>query len=110
MAEKKKNLGFALLRIYLSFLVVSSHCFKPKASSRNKFIIKIIHNINHVPTFYLLSFYLCYKIFKSKNIKKIKIRFQRLLIPYIIWPIIFWSLQNLLSFFLSKFIKFLLKC
>ena len=104
-AEKKINLGFALLRIYSSFLVVSSHCFKPQGSFRNKFIIKIIRNNSHVPTFYILSFYLCYKIFKSKNIKKIKIRFQRLLIPYIIWPIIFFSLQNLLSLFFIKINK-----
>jgi fucose 4-O-acetylase-like acetyltransferase len=100
--KKKIHIGLAFLRIYLSFLVVSSHCYKPKASIRERIIIKIIHNKNHVPTFYILSFYLCYNLFKSKNIKKIKIRFQRLLIPYFIWPIIIWSLENILSFFFIK--------
>jgi hypothetical protein len=56
----------------------------------------------HVPTFYLLSFYFCFKLFKSKDLRKIKMRFQRLLMPYFIWPIIFWSLRNLLSFLILK--------
>ena len=86
----------------MSFLVVTGHCFKPNATIRNKFIIKIIYNMIHVPTFYLLSFYFCFKLFKSKDIRKIKMRFQRLLIPYFIWPIIIWSLRNLLSFLFLK--------
>jgi fucose 4-O-acetylase-like acetyltransferase len=100
--EKKINIGLAILRIYLSFVVVTVHSFKPKATIRQKFIIKIIYNSIHVPNFYLLSFYFCYNLFNSKNIRKIKIRFQRLLIPYFIWPIIFWSLENLLSFIFQK--------
>ena len=60
----------------------------------------------HVPTFFILSFYFSYFSFKSKNIQKIKIRFQRLLIPYFLWPIIFWSFNNVLSFLYIK-IKFI---
>ena len=100
--EKKINLGFAILRLYLSFLVVIHHCFQPSNIMKTKFKIKIIFNIIHVPNFYLLSFYFCYNLFKSKNIRKIKIRFQRLLIPYFIWPIIIWSLKKLLSFLYKK--------
>ena len=100
--EKKINIGLAFLRIYLSFLVVTSHCFIPNSEFRNKYILKLIRNLYHVPTFYLMSFYFCYKIFKSKNIGKIRIRFQRLLIPYFIWPIIIWSFNNLLSFLFIK--------
>lgn len=107
--EKKFNIGLAILRIYLSFLVVTSHCFKPKSEINKKITIKIIHNSIHVPTFYLLSFYFCYKLFKSKDIRKIKIRFQRLLIPYFIWPIIIFSLNNLLSFLFLKIKKFSIK-
>ena len=103
--KNKINIGLASLRIYLSFLVVTTHCFRPKATIRKKIIIKLIYNNIHVPTFYVLSFYFCYKLFKLNNIKKIKIRFQRLLIPYFVWPIIIWSLQNLLSFLSIKINK-----
>ena len=98
--KKNINIGFASLRIYLSFLVVIAHCYNPNASTRKKIIIKLIINSIHVPTFYLMSFYFCYNIFKSKNVRKIKIRFQRLFIPYLVWPIIILSLNNLLSFLL----------
>jgi hypothetical protein len=113
-AKKKIIIGFAFLRIYLSFLVVSSHCFEPNSTARKKIIIRIIHNAVHVPTFFIMSFYFCYNSFKSKNIRKNKIRLQRLLIPYFVWPIIIWSLNNLLSFFFIKiniipFKKFILQ-
>lgn len=107
--EKKINIGLAILRIYLSFLVVTAHCFKPRIRIREKFITKIIYNNIHVPNFYILSFYFCYNLFKLKNIRKIKIRFQRLLIPYFIWPTIIWSLRNLLSFLFQKINKFAFK-
>ena len=100
--EKKFFSNLAALRIFLSFLVVSIHCYKPKFTIRKKIIIKIIYNMVHVPTFYILSFYFSFNLFKSKNIKKIKLRFQRLLIPYLVWPIIIWSLNNLFSFFFIK--------
>ena len=100
--EKKFYTNLAVLRIYLSFLVVSSHCFKPKPEITKKILVKIIYNAIHVPTFYLLSFYFSYNFFITKNIKKIKIRFQRLLIPYFVWPIIIWLTNNLLSFSYDK--------
>ena len=103
--EKKRNIGLATLRIYLSFTVVTSHLFLPDAKIRNYNIIKIIKNNNHVPNFYIMSFYLCYNLFKLKNIRKIKIRFQRLLIPYFVWPIIIWLLNNFLSFLSIKLNK-----
>jgi hypothetical protein len=104
--KKKNNLGLSTLRIYLSFLVVASHCFLPKSINSVKSIKKImIYNRIHAPTFYVISFFFGYKLFKSKNISKIKIRFERLLIPYFIWPIIIWSLNNLLSLLFMKTYK-----
>lgn len=103
--KKNMNYSFATLRIYLSFLVVTFHCFKPKSTFKGQLKVKIIYNSIHVPIFYILSFYYCYKIFKSKDIRKIKLRFQRLIIPYFIWPIIIWSLRNLLSSLLIKIDK-----
>ena len=80
--KKKFNIGFAILRIYLSFLVVTTHCFEPDATTRKKIVMRIIRNAVHVPNFYLMSFYFCYNLFKSKNIRKIKIRLKRLLIIF----------------------------
>ena len=100
--EKKINTSLAFLKIYLSFLVVNWHCYTPKDEIKKKIIVKLIHNIAHVPTFYIISFYFCCNLFKSKNIKRIKKRFQRLLIPYFIWPIIIWPLNNLFSFYITK--------
>jgi surface polysaccharide O-acyltransferase-like enzyme len=93
------------LRIYLLFLIIASHCYLPNRINKKKIIHKIIYNRIHAPTFYVISFFFCHKLFKSKNISKIKIRFERLLIPYFIWPIIIWSLNNLLSFLFLKTCK-----
>jgi len=43
-----------------------------------------------------MSFYFYYKILNYKNIFKINQRFQRILIPYIIWPIILFIFNNIL--------------
>lgn len=106
---KNINIGLAILRIYLSYLIVNAHCFIPSDEYKKLIIIKFIRNSFPVPIFYILSFYFCYNLFSSKNIKKIKIRFQRLLIPYFIWPIIVWSLRNLLSLLFIKVDKLSLK-
>lgn len=102
--EKKKfNAFFALLRIYISFLVVNTHCFKPPISLyQNIFKLKLLKNRIHVPIFYIMSFYFCYNLFSSKNIPKIKQRFERIIIPYFIWPIILFLINNYLLNFISK--------
>ena len=92
------NICLSLLRIYLSFLVVNAHCLDIKKNIYT-FLIK---NFLPVPTFYIMSFYFFHKTLLSKNIEKFIQRFERLLIPYIIWPIIIWILHNLL-YILSKF-------
>ena len=82
--EKKfYNFNLALLRMYLSFLIVNAHCFNPnKNNFHNKYLLIILINNIHVPIFFIMSFYLCYKLFLKKDIIKIKQRFERLLIPY----------------------------
>ena len=50
-----------------------------------------------------MSFFFCYRIIYSKNITKIRERFERLLIPYFIWPIIILIINNI--FYLSLNIK-----
>ena len=54
--KREKNIGVEILRIYLSMLVVNSHCY---IYSKNiKYIIvKFLRNRLHVPTFFIISFF-----------------------------------------------------
>lgn len=76
----KINLGIEILRMLLCFWVISFHCSGLK--------YKILRTFFHVPTFMLISFYFSYNLFEAQNIAKIKNRIERLLIPFIIIPII----------------------
>ena len=77
------NLGIELLRMILCFWVILFHY----AGNINK-KKKILKTFYHVPTFMMISFYLTNKIFFTQNIIKIKQRLERLIIPFIIIPII----------------------
>ena len=55
----------------------------------------------HIPTFFLLSFYYTYNTFTSFNINKIKLRFERIVLPYICWNIISFILNNIYHFILN---------
>lgn len=95
LKKKNYNIFLSILRMYLAFIVVNSHCYKPsKNFIKYKYILKILKNEIHVPTFFIISFYFCNHLFISKDIKRIKERFERLLIPYILWPIIIWIFNN----------------
>ena len=102
--KKNYNINLALLRVYLSFIVVNSHCLK-RGNILNKYILKLLVNRIHVPIFFIISFYFNHNLLISKNIKKIKQRFERILIPYLIWPIIIWIINNLISFFQKREMK-----
>ena len=88
-AYKKINYNFELLRLILCLWVVFQHCCRNVNRFKGKF---------HVPTFMIMSFYFYYNTLKTKNIAKIKQRFQRILIPYIIWPIFILYLNNILQY------------
>ena len=99
-SKQNYNIFIALLRMYLSFIVVNAHCFTPSIYiSKRKYILKILKNRTHVPTFFIISFYFCHDLLISKNIQKIKHRFERLIIPYLLWPIIIWIINKCLIFF-----------
>ena len=105
-AKNNFNICFALLRMYLSFVVVNNHLFNKRNSNiKNKYILKLLKNRISVPIFFIMSFYLCYKLFLFKDILKIKSRFERLIIPYIFWPIIIWIFNNLFFFYLNLKLK-----
>ena len=100
-AYKKINYNFELLRLILCLWVVFHHCCRNVDKIKGNF---------HVPTFMIMSFYFYYNTLKTKNIARIKHRFQRILIPYIIWPIFILFFNNILFKFygLSPYKKKLL--
>ena len=88
--NKNINLGIEILRVYLSFSVIVLHFLKNEYK-KNIFMKLIFHcQPFYVPSFFLIAFYFSFNIFISKNIVKIKERFIKILIPYILWPFLFW--------------------
>ena len=64
--EKKLYLGIEILRMIFAFIILFFHC------------------MNEITIFFIISFYFSYNSFSLKKISKIKERFKRLLVPYII--------------------------
>ena len=100
MEKYKRNIhfGFAILKCLLSFKVISTHCFN-KNSSKNK-IINFITNDRrlHVPSFTIMSFIFNYNTLISYDTKKKMNRYERLLIPYLGWPIIIYIFNNIFKY------------
>ena len=89
--EKQKKyiyIGIQILRMIFAFNIVVFHCISN--SSKNNYINKDI------------SFYFSYRTFCSRNISKLKERLLRILIPYIIWPSLFWIKYTVISSFNAK--------
>ena len=86
---KKIYLGIDFLRFLLCFWIVLFHC----SNFRKHY--KYFWRLFHVPTFFVIAFYFFYPLLYKRIIEKIKIRFQRLLIPYIIWPLLLFFLNNI---------------
>ncbi len=101
--KKKINYGIELLRMMMSFWVILKHFYSPK----NKIISNIIisHSF-HVPTFFIISFFFLYHSLTFRIIKKMKDRIERLLIPYIIYPVLTFAIRKLLyNFFNYEWLK-----
>ena len=89
--NRKLNLGIEILRFLLSLWIVVLHC-----TIISKDFKKYFNKGFHVPTFILLSFYFFYPVLCRRDINKVISRFQRLLIPYILWPLIILIVNNVL--------------
>lgn len=102
LIKKKINLGIEILRAYMSFSIVVLHFLKNEYQTN--FFMKFIFHCKsfYVPTFFLISFYFSFNTLSSKNINRIKLRFSRILIPYVIWPIFIWTRNIIINF---KYIK-----
>ena len=92
--NKTINLGIQILRVILCFWVISFHSLNSKKI--NYFLFYITKTrFFHVPCFSFISFFFAFNILSEINIIKVKGRLQRLLIPYIIWPIIVFITNNI---------------
>jgi len=103
--EKQKKyiyIGIQILRMIFAFNIVVFHCISN--SSKNIILYFICHIGIHyyMPTFFIISFYFSYRTFCSRNISKLKERLLRILIPYIIWPSLFWIKYTVISSFNTK--------
>lgn len=90
VVKKKKNNFIAILRVILSFMVVLDHFYDRKKLAKYTHILYY-----HIPTFFLLSFYYTHKTFTTFNVSKIKLRFERIVLPYICWNTISFILNNI---------------
>ena len=93
--SKKYYLNIQILRMMLSLFILIFH-FSVINNYSSQIIKLIIEPVSfYLATFFIISFYFSYNIIASRNIYKIKQRFKRILISYIIWPIIFFIINNL---------------
>ena len=88
--KKEYNLGIEILRVFLSFMVVLDHLYNKKKLKKYYYILYY-----HIPSFFLISFFFTYNTLTSFNLQKIKLRFERLIIPYIGWSIMAFILKNI---------------
>ena len=87
-----KNYGLEILRMILCFWVLLFHCLN---KIDYPLLLNIIKMMYHVPSFFFISFYFLFPVIKDKIMIKMKSRLQRLSIPYIFWPIISWTFNNI---------------
>ena len=88
----------------LCFWVISFHCLNN--NSINYFVFYLTKTkFHHVPCFSFISFFYVYTIFIERNISKFKKRLERLLIPYIIWPLIILIINNIFHLLFNSEIK-----
>ena len=93
----KRKYGLFILKFILSFLVVTVHNFN-KRTTKNEYILNFTkERYLHVPSFFIMSFYFTCKHLLSLDCKLFLKRLVRLLIPYVIWPIFFWLLNQYLN-------------
>ena len=98
---KKNYYGLSILKSILALSVIKSHCFN-KTSTKNKLLLRITSSRRiHVPSFVIMSFYFTHKTLTCPDIKVKYRRFERLAIPYVGWPFIYFVMNNIL-YYLGK--------
>lgn len=89
--KKDINIGLNLLRVIMSFAVVRTH-----------FGCGDIFGTIAVPVFMIMSFFFTEKYIIDRDNDKLKNRIERLVYPYILWAVIYWSIYRLSALFFDK--------
>lgn len=99
---KEINNGIQILRMILSYLILQLHCYNIKLT-KNKILIFLFKADGfYVPTFYIIAYFFSFKDLQLKNIFKIRLRLKRIIIPYIIWPLLFFIRNNINYYFYKE--------
>jgi len=101
LTSKQYNYGLGLLKVILAFCVIRTHNFNYNTIKNKILLYILLYRRIHVPSFFIMSFYFSHRDLTSSNVKLFLKRIERLLIPYLIWPIILFILNN---YILNKFI------
>jgi hypothetical protein len=101
IAKAQRNLGIEILRMFLCFRIIILHYY----SGKTKYILRLKNSRTQVSCFFFISFYFLYPTISKRNIQKIKLRLERLIIPFIIYPIVVWIMNNLM-FLVIKYNRF----
>ena len=97
----QRNLGIEILRVFLCFRIIILHYY----SGKTKYILKLKSNRTQVSCFFFISFYFLYSTISKRNTQKMKLRLERLIIPFIIYPVVVWIFNNLM-YLVIKFNRF----
>ena len=89
------NFGVELLKTILFFFVLVYHCYDQKLCE-SKILKTILDAIPlYYPTLFLIYFYFAYNHLSNKNFEQIHRRLFKLIIPYIVWPLFFYTMNSL---------------
>lgn len=101
----RRNIGIEILRVLLSFWIILLHCY----NSKNSTLLLLKQKKFHVPCFFFISFYFLFPLVSKRSISKFKLRIKKLLIPFYIFPIVIWFVNNVLFciFHWNRFNRFL---
>ena len=105
---KNINLGIELLRMNFSFLIVVYHIHSREIKN---FILQLaLYFLGfYTSTFFFISFYFSFRNLTSRIIIVTKERLLRILIPYIIWPIIIFVEENIYNYIYQQNFKYKIK-
>ena len=93
----KINYGFSLLKMLMAFEVLLGHFaiweqYDPRIVWPFREMVSLA-----VPSFMILSFYLTAKSFLSRDDKKFKVRLKKLIMPQLIWAVIYYVIYVLID-------------